>query len=132
MTHAVHMKSHFLHAIQWYCSTSGVSNTCNLSFRFLCQMINWFPATHTTLTSLETSLHFGHMYESAAVYLNVLMIRFSFQYDWEQNIMRLLQKANVNIPDSETIIVTTPTYFKALAGVLNTTNARYINSRNMT
>lgn len=47
-------------------------------------------------------------------------------YDWEQNIMRLLQKANVNIPDSETIIVTTPTYFKALAGVLNTTNASII------
>eukprot|EP00731_Ephydatia_muelleri_P014446 Em0008g166a len=47
-------------------------------------------------------------------------------YDWEQNIMRLLHEAGVNINDSENIIVTTPKYFTELAAILNSTNSSTI------
>eukprot|EP00731_Ephydatia_muelleri_P014437 Em0008g157a len=44
-------------------------------------------------------------------------------YNWTRNIKKLLHEAGVNITDSETIIVKTPTYFTKLATLLNTINS---------
>ncbi|KAL5491935.1 hypothetical protein EMCRGX_G017311 [Ephydatia muelleri] len=61
----------------------------------------------------------------AAPLLNVIKatVPFVFQYNWTRNIKKLLHEAGVNITDSETIIVKTPTYFTKLATLLNTINS---------
>ena len=58
------------------------------------------------------------------------VVPFVFQYNWTRNIKKLLHEAGVNITDSETIIVKTPTYFTKLATLLNTINSRYVGNKN--
>ena len=47
------------------------------------------------------------------------------QYDWVTNVPKLFFEAEVNITDTEPIIVTTPSYFTNLTTLYASTNTRY-------